>query len=368
MDHSEIAFGIKIMYNKIANSNRYINFQTHILGILCLQIYKVAHILEHKLILKFCAKIIKNIKEIIFSNDFLNQHRFAPSDFTRERKLSFPTLILFFINLNKRAYRDELDSFFKTLFNLVVDECKVTKAALSIARKKLSYKVFIDLNYHLSALFYQYFHSPTWFGFNILSLDSSTLQLPKTKEIINHFGGWKPRLGDICPMARVSQLFNVMSKTTLDTIISPKNNGERELAHQHFHWINSDDLVLLDRGYAAFWLFKSIVTKQAHFCARICNTQWKPIRKFFHSGAKEKIVTIHPAFYALKKCRELGLDTEPLKLRLVRIDLENGDTEILITSLLNTLIFPQSEFAGLYHLRWSVEEDYKIIKQRLIEN
>ena len=170
-------------------------------------------------------------------------------------------------------------------------------------------------------------------------------------------------------MARVSQLFNVMSKTTLDAIISPKNNGERELAHQHFHWINSDDLVLLDRGYAAFWLFKSIVTKQAHFCARICNTQWKPIRKFFHSGAKEKIVTIHPAFYALKKCRELGLDTEPLKLRLVRIDLENGDTEILITSLLNTLIFPQSEFAGLYHLRWSVEEDYKIIKQRLeVEN
>ncbi len=52
-----------------------------------------------------------------------------------------------------------------------------------------------------------------------------------------------------------------------------------------------------------------------------------------------------------------------------RIELDSGETEILITSLTDTNEYPYDLFADLYHLRWPVEEDYKALKYRLdVEN
>jgi hypothetical protein len=52
------------------------------------------------------------------------------------------------------------------------------------------------------------------------------------------------------------------------------------------------------------------------------------------------------------------LGTIVLKLRLIRIELENGETKILITSLLNTEKYSAEIFFDLYHHRWPIEEDY----------
>ena len=65
----------------------------------------------------------------------------------------------------------------------------------------------------------------------------------------------------------------------------------------------------------------------------------------------------------------MGLETKPLKLRLIRIELDNGETEILITSLIDRNAYPYELFSELYHERWPVEEDYKAMKHRLeVEN
>jgi hypothetical protein len=54
---------------------------------------------------------------------------------------------------------------------------------------------------------------------------------------------------------------------------------------------------------------------------------------------------------------------------MLRVELDNGETEILITSLTDMKKFPYDLFPELYHLRWPVEEDYKTIKYRLeVEN
>lgn len=354
-----------IVYNKLTKTIHYTIIQEKI----CPKIIKIVLRLARKMVFQVCAKIVENLKEIIYSDDFLSQHRTSPEDFTRERKLPFHSLVLYFLNMNKRSYQDELDSFFKLLNQLDIDEREVTKAALCKARKKLKYGTFIDLNHHLNAQFHLFLQPKKWFGHNLYAIDGSTVQVPKEQEIADHFGTWKPKVGNPCPVARISQVFDVLNKVTLDAIISPKESGERELASQHFRLVGSDDLLLLDRGYPAFWLFKQILLKKANFCARIPNTKWKQVRKFYHSGQKEKIIFLNPSYSALKRCAELGLDDSPIKLRLVRIELDNGETEILITSLLDTKRYPHSEFANLYHLRWPVEEDYKAMKQRIeIEN
>jgi hypothetical protein len=60
---------------------------------------------------------------------------------------------------------------------------------------------------------------------------------------------------------------------------------------------------------------------------------------------------------------------EPIKVRLICIDLNNGDKEILMTSLIDCEKYPYELFEDLYHNRWPVEESYKIMKSRIeIEN
>jgi len=68
---------------------------------------------------------------------------------------------------------------------------------------------------------------------------------------------------------------------------------------------------------------------------------------------------------SIKKCKEIGLETAPLKLRLTRVELKNGESEVLITSLVDNEKYPRELFADLYHLRWPVEEDYKVMKSRI---
>ena len=60
----------------------------------------------------------------------------------------------------------------------------------------------------------------------------------------------------------------------------------------------------------------------------------------------------------------MGLDLTPLKLRLIRIE-NAGKTQILITSLTDTKLYPYEVFGDLYQKRWPVEEDYKTIKCRI---
>jgi hypothetical protein len=325
--------------------------------------------LARTLLSNICAGLIEFLKEIINSDEFINQHRQSPTDFTRQRKLTFPTLIFFLINLVKGSYQDELDHFFKAIFRFEIAKRVVTKAALAKARMKLKYEAFLELNDQMVNHFYDTFKPRKWHGFTLLAIDGTTVQLPRIEKIAEHFGVWRPRQGSECPKARASQMFDPLNKITVDAIIKPKEIGERELAAFHFLKLMPEDLMLLDRGYPAYWLFNLIISRGADFCARIQRKRWKIIRQFYNSGERDKIISLPVASTSKQQCKEFGLDLKPLKLRLIRVELDTGEAEILITSLLDKHKHPYEEFAELYHLRWPVEEDYKTMKQWIeIEN
>lgn len=311
------------------------------------------------------ASLIEFIKEIILSDDFRSRHRKSPKDFTRDRLLPFPALIFFMINFRNGSNQDELDNYFKVLNHLECAERIVSKSAFTKARAKLDYHAFIELNRHLTDFLYREFQTETWNGFNLLAVDGSTSTLPKTEEISEHFGEWNPDKGEPCPVARISQMFDVMNKVTIDAIIKPKENGERELAAWHFLNLLPTDLILLDRGYPAYWIFSLIISLGSNFCARISCTHWVQVREFYESGENERVIDLKPSHVSVEKCREMGLDETPLPLRLIRVELENGETEILITSLIDSKEFPHDIFGELYNKRWPVEEDYKAMKCRI---
>lgn len=272
--------------------------------------------------------------------------------------------------MNNQSYQAELDGYFKAINHLEVAERILYKGNLSKARAKLKYDAFIELNNHLIRHFYKYFTYQTWYGFTLLAIDGTTLRVPDEKCISDHFGVWNSTKGEKpCPKARASQMFDVLNKVTVDAIISPKSQGELDLAVAHFLMLQPGDLILLDRGYPAFWFFMLALSQGAQFCARISYKKWKVVKKFYKSGQKEQIVKIEASGLSSRKCFEMGLDKKPITVRLIRVELDTGETEILVTSLTDMNKFPHELFSELYHLRWPIEEDYKTAKYRLqVEN
>jgi len=122
-------------------------------------------------------------------------------------------------------------------------------------------------------------------------------------------------------------------------------------------------------GYPAYWLFALILSKQANFCTRFTAAGWSVVKDFLASGRLEQIVTLEPSAAARAECQERGLSTAPLTIRLLRIELDSGVVEVLGTSLLDQQCYPHALFKELYHERWPVEEDYKVMKSRVeVEN
>lgn len=313
--------------------------------------------------------LFQAINSRLSSLDFMVRHRETGKDFTRDRCLTFIIVVIFLLNLLKRSQQDELDEFFKLLNGTEIARRVVTKSAFTQARKKLKSGAFVELNRVQIDYFYNSLRPHTWMGWRLLAVDGSTVQVPNTLENLAHFGAWHPAKGGPCPMARISQMFDVLNQLTLDAWIGPKSFGERDLAAEHFAHLCSSDLVLLDRGYPAFWLFAMIRRKNAHFCARMKVNGWIVAKRFVDSGLNEQIVRLQPGLAAKQDCSERNLSAKPITIRLIRVVLDDGEIEVLATSLLDTITYPYSIFKELYHLRWPVEEQYKVFKMRIeIEN
>jgi hypothetical protein len=213
---------------------------------------------------KTCANLIEFIQKIIFSQGFIERNRCQTSDFSRNRKLPLPALILYFCNLIKSSYQPELNKFWKIPFRDSGGPERCLQGSSLQSKKKNKSEAFVELNTKTVKFFNKHANPMTWNGFILKAVDGSTVKLPKYPEIVEHFGVWNPRIGNPLPMARISQLFDPLNGVTHHALIAPKSIGERELVAKHFQHLEESDLVLLDRGYPAFWLFSLILFHKAN--------------------------------------------------------------------------------------------------------
>lgn len=124
--------------------------------------------MAHNLLRKICAELIEFMKRIITSPEFLARNRHSDKDFTRQRKLPFPVLIVFLINFVRGSYQ---------------------KVAPAKARMKLRFQAFVELNQHPSGHFEEHFNPFTRHGFRLLAIDGSTMCLPHIKTVADPFSG-----------------------------------------------------------------------------------------------------------------------------------------------------------------------------------
>ncbi|MCX4025088.1 IS4 family transposase [Spartinivicinus marinus] len=299
----------------------------------------------------------------MYSDAFCQRHRQDECNFIRSRKLTFPHLVLFLLNFLKGSADDELDGFFNLLQEEETDQPFVTKSAFTQARKKLKYSAFVELNQVFVDTLYDKIKPSLWKGFRVCAVDGSTINLPNNKALREHF---QPKGKDNQhPQARASQLYDVLNHVTIDALLKPHNIGERALALQHLQHTHQNDLVLYDRGYPSFELFAQHRELNRHFCARSPWNLYNETRDFLNSGKKQQQVTLTPCSQTKQLCKKQGISVQPIKVRLIRVDLDSGEPEVLITSVLSENTITAVEFKALYHMRWGIEEDYKRVKCRL---
>ncbi|MFV1976089.1 MAG: IS4 family transposase [Candidatus Scalindua sp.] len=323
------------------------------------------------------AKLIDLLNIKLENRDFINRHKFEETNFTRNRSFSFKSICLFLISTIQSSLQRELDRFFKAYNDKKVSERYVTQSAFSQARLKIKPEAFEELSGDCVNYFYSNYAYKVWNGFRLIAIDGSEVLLPKNKGTVDEFGEYTTNfMNGTVVLARLSKAYDVLNNISIpaspvggDAKLVNTEIGEHPLAKEHLEHLGEGDLILYDRGYPSYDLFKKDIDKGCQFCARVAVANWSAAKKLVESGEKEIIAEITPGYEMKKQYKRQGIDFEPIKCRFICIELSTGEKEVLITSLLDVEEYPYELFDELYHLRWGVEESYKIDKHRLeLEN
>ena len=238
---------------------------------------------------------------------------------------------------------------------------------MSQARQKLKASVFVDLNRRLLTRLEALRPPPRWRGLRLVAADSTTLRLPNWLENTEAFGLQWDSSGQFFVLARGLGLFAAASRLMLHATLAPFATSERALLVGLLQHLAPDDLLLLDRGFHAVWLFALFQQRGLPFLARIDQCGWPEVVAFLRSGEPERVIHRPVSGHSRGKARHAGaeLSLTTVSFRLIRVVLPNGHLEVLATSLTDAATYPAAEFCALYHARWTIEEDFKVLKHRL---
>lgn len=315
---------------------------------------------------KFHAKLFKKLSNLLKDPNFIEPYCFKQKHFTRKRKLPFQTVVLIILQLLKSSVKTELKSFYSTVFK--VDEVVnwVSDGAFCRARQKIRHQFFIDLYRFIVRFFYAHIGGNLWFHFRLLAVDGSELNLPSSQELLDKFGHHHTNsIGTKIPQARTSFLCDVLNFITIDAQIESFKVGEQQMFESHLCYIGKGDLLTADANYGHFRILKAIMKSKADFCIRMSQSS-NFIKEFLASGKNDIVLEWQPSSSTIENCKQHKVNFKPIKIRLVRIDLSQNETEVLALSLLDSDKYTYDNIRELYDKRWGVEEEIKKFMQRLL--
>jgi len=247
----------------------------------------------------------------------------------------------------------------------------MTSSAFIQSRRKLKPDLFYELN---QLIVKEYFtdndgNVKLYKGLRVLSADGSTINLPVSGELLKRYSFFnnQKKTNDVV-IGRVSVLYDVLNEILLDGLLRPFSEGEVALFREHFKYARKGDLIITDRAYCSFesaWLLRQ---QEIDFLFRCKVSFSNEVKSFYESGKREEVIHIKPSSHRSFKNQPYDQHSA-LQVRLLRIQLDSGETEILMTSLLDKLKFPHEEFKTLYFKRWKVETFYDRFKNIIgVEN
>ena len=325
---------------------------------------------------KGTVSILKEIKNIllklyiyIMSDNFLDTSRESKKDFTRKSKLPFFELIKFMLNFRTKSTQAELNIYYDNKNIKSPQKCTFFKSRL-----KLKAEAFLGI---LEIMVNSFYEVKTlvkkWNGYRLVASDMSCFTIPLTgsekfdKELIDYFGIAKSKKDGVKVIQGNGQiLYDPLNKLIIDGILTSKSTNERKILSKQIKKLGKGDLLLLDRGFPAAWLFALLKGERIHFVARVKIRFSKKIENFLNSKENDKIIILNILPKKVLNCPSgIIIKKESIKIRLLKVKLDSGEIEILATSLLNRKDYPRKLFKELYFKRWPIENVFDVLKNKL---
>lgn len=296
-----------------------------------------------------------------------------PKHFTRNRKMPLPHLLVSILSRKGRTLYMELRELNKK-FKI---QNGISKPGYLKQRMKLNPLAFKILALHHAQTFYQDPESiKGWKGYLILAVDGTSLNVPLTAENVQTYGDTAKHGRRERPQIGLSCLFDVKNRMLIDMNTGPCKINERQEAIVHIDQAanvigNRESIYLFDRGYPSGEFFLDLLDRKKQFLARLGSVSFKREQQSMDCDDCDINILFDKTRYkACKKetssqrLKEAGA----IRLRFVRIWLENGDCEYLVTNL-DRKEFCTEEIGSLYRMRWGIETVFDDLKNKLqIEN
>lgn len=182
-----------------------------------------------------------------------------------------------------------------------------------------------------------------WQGCRVFAIDGCRFNLQRSSELAATFG--VPH-GGHCPQALVSTLYDVIGGFPYAATIAPGASCERQELLKLLPRLRAGDIVVLDRGYPSYEVLQACVDAGIDIIVRVPKSgTFDAMSAFVESGGDDFRLLLKPG----------------LELRAVRIDCAGKEPWFLLTSLRRSDV-TLSQMGRLYHLRWVIEEFFKLLK------
>lgn len=313
---------------------------------------------------------IENIKKQIFDDNFINICRINANNFVRNRKIKASDIVLY--ELNKKGLSSKMEILNFNDINNVQD---ISSPGLFKQREKLNPEAFTYLIQLSIKDFYSNYidEVKNYKNYVLLAIDGSDFEVPNTPIARERYNG---KQKDQCARVTVSTCYDVLNKLTLDTIVQKYDYSETKMAKQHLETINDNQLlgnfksiITGDRNYKSLSFFFNSIKNNQKFLIRITEKNYKKEKQ--NMKTDDEIIEIQYEYNRVKYYK----DTNPelyeylkngntIKIRCVKIKLDTGETEYLLTNL-DYEEFSTEEINKLYNLRWKIEINYRHLKGQL---
>lgn len=291
------------------------------------------------------------IRDIVF----LCQNRTKSTYFTRAAhcKMDFQSLILFELNFVRKTLQLELDAFFKTIKGA---ERSITKQGYSEARQKISPTAFIKMADAIISWYYGDDDFKKFRGYRLCAIDASILELPNSERLRNAFGHSEGKTTVKLARAKASGIYDLENDMMITSKITHYLTPERDVATDLIEKLKQlglkNDLILFDRGYPSK---NFIAYAQGAGIKYLMRMKMKSMKEVNEAKKPDQVV-------------EFTFEGKTISMRVLRLILDSGEEEILITNLMDENLTIE-EFKALYFKRWGIEVKYNELKSRLqIEN
>jgi hypothetical protein len=198
-------------------------------------------------------------------------------------------------------------------------------------------------------------------GWRLMAIDGSVFTVPDSPANAAAFG--RPRGGargdGAFPQVRKLSLVEVGPHIEVAFVtkgIKGPDSGEQRLAPGLFRHLRPDMLLLWDRGFFSYSLWKGVVTTGCQLLARVSSRLvLRPLQTLADGSYLAKIYPCES---------ERNKDRQGLVVRVIRYTLNDPQRvgyrqeHVLLTTLLDAARYPALELVLTYHERWEIELVY----------